>query len=306
MESVSRPRDPNEEKLEAALREYGESKIQTILLSVVHKQLRTIEAQVKVVIGQTQRLSHDLTRLSMKFENLKPSEFASLTSQVFEESVACYVRGVREMLLGNRVPIIRELESAIEGALTAAGYPLQKFLDHRIELSDVLLQPMNEHARDVVSQAVANIHCRLIDDAVSEQNPAGGPFRLPHLIHNLIAKHWQGGPRDRESFSVLIPMSADALKLKQQMQELGNRISVVNLITNGITLLRRIDNVSPFEYLQTLTQGEDIYRDLAARLHSREDVDWTQFAPMDIPAKPGGGNGPSNAVQIDQTAVLQT
>ncbi len=150
-------------KLELALTEYGHAKLHSIVLAVVHKQLRTIEAQVGVMIDQTQRLSHDLTRLAKKFDVSKEAGPSNSSSQSFDTSVAWYVQGVREMLLNKRLDILQDLEAVVEKTLAKAGHTLQKFLDHRIELSDVLLLPMREHSRDVLSRAVAAIHCELID-----------------------------------------------------------------------------------------------------------------------------------------------
>ena len=70
-------------KIDGLLLEYGNAKLQDILLAVVHKQLRTIEAQVGVTIDQAQRLSHDLTRLSQKFEIPRETESTVIAPSVF-------------------------------------------------------------------------------------------------------------------------------------------------------------------------------------------------------------------------------
>lgn len=290
--------------LALVLSEYGNSKLESIVLGVVHKQLRTIEAQVGVMIDQTQRLSHDLTRLSKKFEVTKELGTSASGSQSFDASVAWYVHGVREMLLSKRHDILGSLEHAVEKAMSKSGYTLERFLDHRIELSDVLLLPMREHSRDVLSRAVAAIHCELIDGIQETRDNEAGPFQLPQLIQNLIAVEWSNGPKDRESFWAVVPESADALKLKRQLREREGQFSVVNVITNGITLVRRIENVSLYEFLQSLTPTTEVYRDLASRLHTREDVEWSAFQIPQAPIKPSDTYAIPNGTNVEHTAVL--
>jgi hypothetical protein len=292
-------------KLAAILTEYGNTQIHAIVLAVVHKQLRTIEAQVGVTIDQAQRLSHDLTRLSRKFELPKDSQATNSANTAFDASVAWYVQGVREKLLSKRTEIIQHLEGVIEETLAQDGYTLQRFLDSRVELADILLLPMREHARDVVSRAVAAIHCELIGGDGDPGSDDEGSFQLPQLIHNLIRAEWPVGPRGQESVSVVIPQSADAARLRNQLLERGDQGSVVNLITNGITLLRQIENVSPHEYLRALTPKAEAYKDLASRLHSRDDVKWSPLAPPEDPANPRGQHMLAEGVKVDQTAVMQ-
>jgi hypothetical protein len=188
--------------------------------------------------------------------------------------------------------------------LAKTGHTLQKFLDHRIELSDVLLIPMREHSRDVLARAVAAIHCELIDGIEETSGEEAGPFQLPELIHNLFAEKWSDGPKERESFWVVIPQSADAPKLKGQLRDKEGQCSVVNVITNGITLLRRIENVSLHEFLKTLTPTSEVYRDLAARLHTREDVEWSEFAVPQVAAGPIDAYAIPDGVNVEHTAVI--
>lgn len=291
-------------KLEEALLEYGNTKLEGILLAVVHKQFRTIEAQVGVMIDQTQRLSHDLTRLSNKFETSRPTDSVKLSSQWFDESTAWYVQGVRERLLKKRVELTKALESAIETTLADSGHTLQRFLDPRIELSEVLLVPMREHSRDVVSRAVASIHCELVDDVPEGTETEDHVFPLPQLIQKLIQNVWEDSSQERDRISIVIPKSADGPKLKKQLQEIGQPLSVVNLVTNGITLFRRIEKVTLSDFLQSLTGGADVYADLAKRLHSRDDVDWKPVTEASAGTDTGNLAKLSEGVNVDQTAML--
>ncbi|MCA9069033.1 MAG: hypothetical protein KDA84_08930, partial [Planctomycetaceae bacterium] len=291
-------------KLEAALLEYGNCGLKRIFLSVVHKQLRAVEAQVGVTIDQTQRLSHDLSRLSKKFDVPQISDSINLSSQWFDESVAWYVQVVRERLLDKRIDLMRDLEDVIEKALSKTGHTLQRFLDHRIEISDVLLVPMREHARDVVSRAVAAIHCELID-AVHEEFETDEPtFPLPQLLQKLIQNVWPDSPQEHERISVVIPQSADASKLKTQLEAQGRSLSVVNLVTNGITLSRRIENVSLFQFVQSLTQGAEVYTNLAERLHSRNDVDWKPITEITSAQNVHDVSSFAEDSDVAQTAML--
>ncbi len=298
-------RSSRNSKLSSVLGEYGTTKMDAIYLAVVHKQLRTIEANLGVTIDQTQRLSHDLTRLSQKFETGKLTDSTQIGSQSFDQSVAWYVQGVRESLLGKRMQIIRNLEGVIQNTLAQAGYQLQKFLDHRVELSDILLAPMREHARDVVSRSVAEIHCEMIDAGESDPSPNTGAFQLSQLVQNLIAEHWPTdlSQREQSRISILVPQSADASRLSEQFQELGQAISVVNLVTNGITLVREVDEITLFDFCRSLTHGAEIYKDLASRLHSRDDVEWIELLEPQS-EKPSNPPALNPGVNIGQTAVL--
>ncbi len=127
---------------------------------------------------------------------------------------------------------------------------------------------------------------------------------MPQLIHNLFAEKWSDGPKERESFWVVIPQSADAPKLKGQLGACEGQCAVVNVITNGITLLRRIENVSLQEFLKTLIPASDVYRDLAARLHTREDVEWSDFVAPQVAFRPTDNYAIPDGVNVEHTAVI--
>ena len=82
---------------------------------------------------------------------------------------------------------------------------------------------MREHARDVVSRAVAAIHCELIDGQLPEHETAEETqaFDLPQLIQNLTEGLRSAGPRDGDAISVVIPKSADASKTQEATASIG-------------------------------------------------------------------------------------
>ncbi len=293
-------------KRQSLLNDYATAGIKWLVLAVVFKQFRAIEAQVGSAIDQMQRLSHDLSKISGKFKSYGQSASTDSSANEQDDSIAWYVQSVRDAMIEKRAEILQELEEAAESSLSEAGHTLQHFLDPRLQLNDFLQVALQDHSRDVVSRTVAKVHCELIDGQPDSEGQADADALLPRLINNVIRQESEKWDRKCERHAVIIPESANASGLETHLRADGNPIDVASFKTNGITLVQYINNTSLYELATSLSGGIDIYRELADRLHSRDDVDWTPLTAWEeLPTHQTDQKNDDDVV-VDYTVALNS
>lgn len=274
--------------------EHGLCSFQELLDVLVHWQLRSIESHLSTVIDHLVNMWHELKQLGKQIgkENVVTSSRKQLSK--FEWSLWKWV-------VEQRPKLAQELRMRIENDVLAGPRKLQRLLQQRCSLEQVLGGALVRHSRQVVLQTLdlaLSSSLRLHSKKMPNQG-----LEIDEALVELLRTPWAMDAGSAELTLLVAPAGTTESEFRSRAVPNLPRLPVMPARTNSLAIYRESRDVPIQNVLQSVTHGQDGWFTLAVNLHARIDVDWN--ATVD-PAKPQTGNesGPATWTEVPQTMPI--
>lgn len=273
-----RRRTVQAEALAESLKEYAGQRLDEARLSEMRDLLRLVDAQVSVLTDQLVQLSRELACLAAEFPN---PEVTNEESHELGSETQAFVEHVRDSLQRRRQGIARVVRDELYRHLLTGEQKLQRFLGGRADLQGILKGPLKDSARRVIAACVRKTTVGWITKAASEseaehRNPCG------RLVAEFLEERRARTETSLDPVLVLVPDEIEPAVLGKAFASC-KEARLVPARTNGITVFAEVTPRALEDVADDLVQHQELYRQLAQKLHTREDVDWSPLPP---PRKP--------------------
>lgn len=268
-----------EQKLRDVLKQYATTRLNELLARVAAKILRIVHAELSSVIENLNRLCRDLSLLA---EPIQPSEENADAEPA--TGAAAALAGFRRLVLveleRGRVETARKTEDALERRLAERRLGLQQLLDPCTELRREIGLPLAEVARQEVLKRVREISCQLIA-ATPQGNAADGD-----LVSLLAAATRASATPAGEILGrvLVLPEEANTSHVPLRVRAALPDTLVVHDKRCDVTLCSIRQPATLSQVAHEVIAGNEQYKELAARLHTRNDIRWSPLT-ADEPAQ---------------------
>ena len=267
-----------EDNQREVLKSYAEARLNELLYRLVARVLPIITAQLSTLVEQFDRLSRDLAQLAGPARETQPS-WVSVEDELPQGAPATAV-AFQQMLLSqlrlHRNDLARQIDEVIGRKLFHGGYGIRRFLEQETDLKRLLWRPLQEQSRQAVMDCIQEIKCQLIAACAT-----GSAVDESAELGTLIAASFPSGsltdrPHDMRQV-LIVPDDADSSGLQEQLRLLAPELDVVRGRKCDITMCSIRRHGSLEQVADEIIVGNDIYKELAGRLHSRIDIAWQGF-----------------------------
>ena len=184
----------------------------------------------------------------------------------------------------------------MEEQIRQEGSGLRRFLEQQTDLQQSLGAPLAEAARQVVLENIQEINCNLLSACASGRTqPEQGSESLSDLIvliSRSLDEHFSAAS-DSAARVLIVPEEADATSLRQQLQTPNSSTTIIPGRKCDVTLCSLRNRVTIEQAAREMIGGNDLYKELATRLHSRIDVAWQPFTSRVVTSRPSTCDSPS-------------
>lgn len=300
------PRRKNtEDKLRDVLTSYVEARLSELLYRMVVRIVPIIDAELAALVEQLDRLSRELARLVGPSREMKPS-WTAVEDELPQEAPAATL-AFQQLLLSQlqlrRIDVARKIEEALERQLFDSGHGIRRFLDPETELQRLLWQPLQEQSRRAVLECLQEIKGQLISGGVSGL-VADEAAELGTLIAGSFRSERIAEQSHETRRVLIVPDDADSSQLQEHLRSQIHELEILRGRKCDITICTIRSHRSLESVAEEIIGGQDIYKDLARRLHSRIDIPWQSFldAVEDLETL-GFDQNPSNPTQTAAISV---
>jgi serine/threonine protein kinase len=259
------------------LASYAVSRLDAARLAALQPFLDQVEAPISDLTDQLNHLARDLTSLAAEFP-VPPGTAESLSGDAGDSRSAArdYALRIGDALRHDREPIARAVARQFNQHVLTGEQKLQRFLGLHGQLQHTLVAPLRRVARQVVLDQVRQSTQQLIEESARDA-AAGQVSACARLVDEFIQERGAERIATHERLLVLAPESVDPRQLQEAFAS-SRFATLVSGRTNGITLCwergpRPLEDVA-----DEIVQRQELYRQLADKLHAREDVDWGPLA----------------------------
>ncbi len=184
-----------------------------------------------------------------------------------------YQQLIIDELAGCRDEIARTVEQEIDQQLVRDGRGLRRFLQPDSELWKTLSDPLTSASRRAVLDCLKAIVCRLMRGSASASDGAGNEL-LEVILQGLTSN--APAPDSRATGRMLIvPADVDVAALRDRLGPALENVAIIGGRTCDVSLCTVHKDVPLERFASEIIGGLDVFRELAGRLHTRIDVQWT-------------------------------
>lgn len=268
---------------------YGTLRLEVLVLTSVHRQLRLIESHTTTLIDRLLVLWTDLKQLTEKLASpvergwepfstngsLAPERLALERESGHVGTTSPSEQYLSSRLRDRRSAMVRELQRRLESDRPRAPGMLQRLLEQRTDLSQ-LSSAIRRHARQVVLQTISQLITATIEHqpAASLDNTR---LDIAAVASEAVETPWNFPGERQERVLVVVPEAAPSAFRPPNRWATANGVTVVPGRTSGIAICRELERVPLQTFADTFIHGQQIYRELAENLHTRTDVEWQPF-----------------------------
>lgn len=279
------------ERLREILNTYAGIRLKESLYLAIAKQLRLMEAEIATLIYQLDNLSRSLGLLKERLQetNNPAAESEEESSGDGETAMDRYQQLIVEQLAQRRNEIARNVELAIDQHLFRGGHGLRRFLEPDSELWRTLSGPLTDASRRAVLDCLKASVCQLMQGAAPGHTPAdpnapGPKASEPNMpganeLDNVILQGLAATASPPGSAALgrilFVPADVDAAALRQRLGSFAENVAIVSGRTCDVALCTIHKDVPLEAFASEIIGGMDVFRELAGRLHTRIDVQWT-------------------------------
>ena len=242
-------------------------------LAAIQQYLSLIETQVSAVSDQLNHLSRDLNCLSAELQSDSRDAADSHQGQGLGPAAMEYTRRIHDALNRDRESIALRVSGELFRTVLNGEKKLRRFLGMHSQLQSTLQSPLRTVARQVVLAYVRQTTQQMIESS-AQKSRADRESACVRLISEFVQE------RCLEPDERLIVVAPDSVAPQHVEAAFAPCTSTtfVSARTNGITICREGAS-RPLEHVaDEIIQQQDLYRQLAEKLHTREDVNWSPLA----------------------------
>lgn len=258
----------------AELAPYAAARLEEARARSLHSFVDAITAQLGGLNDQLNQLSRELTALSSEFpapepESEKPT-FAGPETQAFVERI-------KQTLVQKREEIALAVHEELGRTALVGEQKLQRFFGLRSELHGALKAPLGAAARRVVSDFIRQTTLEWIAESARTAE-GGNETACSRLVSEFLTERRSRTNAVLDPVLVVAPDSVEPRQLSNAFASCkGARL--VPARTSGVTVFAEVAPRPLEEVADSIIQGQELYRQLAQKLHTREDVDWSPLPP---------------------------
>jgi hypothetical protein len=298
-----REKDPRESRRQV-LMGFAANRLNEALCHLVADQVHLAETRIATLVEQLGGLVQRLELLSKPFEEAveEASDGGDDAPPPTAARSAIYQQMLREQLHLGQHEIACRVEKVIDAQVLNGAHGLRRFLESGSEPHLLLSRPLASEARRAVLDYLTEIVCRFIEAPPADTEPDGASG-FTDLIRDKVTAG-NHGPSDGASDRVLIvPQNVELPALRERLRRVHSNVAVVGAATSDATLCTLCGEVSLEQVARELMGGVEIFEDLASRLHTRMDVEWSALAnseSRDVPAVEAS----TDSALLTHTAVI--
>ncbi len=268
-----------DDKARAVLCIYVETRLKELLLRAAEKRLRYVDANVTQLIDQLDHLARGLGQLCRPDRELQALVESSDEPPRDSDSVIDgYRQKMLQMLRQRRPDIAVRIDESIQQEVFGDGPGLRRLLDPDAEAQKLLLRPLATSARQAVLECIRDISCQLIGGNRAESVQTNS-FDLAQIIASSLPA---GSDDQRFNTQLLIvPDNVDLAELRERLAPTHANLSIVSGHKCDVTLCGIDSRTSLARIAAGIIGGVEVYKELAAKLHTRVDFEWTPLAEND-------------------------
>jgi serine/threonine protein kinase len=297
-----RQKDPGERRRQV-LSGYARNRLHEALCHAVAGQIQTTEVRLAALAEQLGCLSQRLDLLARTFVETPEDTSADRTvTAATAGSAAHFKQMLLEQLNLNLHEIAQTVEKAIDESVLAGGQGLRRFLDPGCEPQALLARPLTELSRRAVLNFLTRIVCRFIQAPRASSRRRGAP-QFVDLLQEVLAAEGDSTEHGARERLLVVPQDADLQVVHERIKDVLPDVSVVGGPTCDVTLCTVQGEVPLEQVARDMIGGIDAFEELASRLHTRIDVQWT---PLSV-AESAGSQAAENSTDvplITHTAVI--
>lgn len=244
-------------------------------LAALQQYLNLIGVQLSSVTDQLNHLSRDLKCLAAEFPCTAPRDSVDPDSdRAGGPAAQRYARRIHDSLKRDRERIAQSINNEFLQTVLSGEEKLRRFLGVHSQLQATLLTPLRNLARKVVLSQVRETTQSLIEESARDSK-LGKPTVCAQLVEEFVTERGLKPDVARDRLVVLAPESVDPQLLQNAFASCP---TLIPARTNGITICCE-SSARPLEDVaDEMIQQQDLYRQLAEKLHTREDVKWSPLA----------------------------
>jgi hypothetical protein len=275
--SLRRSRAVPQTPLPDELTAYAMDRLDDAWITVLQQFLDGVSSQVGTVAEQLNQLSRELKSLGTEF----PASAAGETYQAVggAETQAFVVR-IRKALQTQRERITLAVHEELSRTALVGEQKLQRFVGVRMDVHEALKGPLLAAARRVVSDQVRESTLAWISESARDAGQ-GKDGACGRLVAEFLEERQTRVQSTLGPVLVLVPDTVEPRVLKEAFASCKDA-RLVPARTNGVTIMAEVGARPLEDVADELVQHQELYRQLAQKLHAREDVDWS---PLPSPAK---------------------
>lgn len=256
---------------------YAGCRLDDALLTAATQFVDLLDAPLAGLAEQLNHLIRDLNALAAEFPTSSPTEDTQAGEYGDAPAMRAYARMIQEALVRDRERIARSVAEECNRTVLVGEQKLQRFLGHSAQVPEALTAPLRAVARRVVlSHVRQSTQCFIEESARTAAN--GVETTCARLVTEFIQAQTAVPAVARERLVVLVPECVDP----RQLQDAFASCTTATLVsgrTNGITICRERAPRPLEDVADEVVQNQELYRQLAEKLRTREDVDWAPLGP---------------------------
>jgi hypothetical protein len=292
------------EPLREILTSYASARLNEVLHLAVVKQIRMIEAEIATLLYQLDSLSRNLgllkDRLQESDDPVSGAEEESHTPDAVAE--ARYHQLIVKQLDCRRRDIAANVDQALDRQLFHGGPGLRRFLEPDSELWKTLSGPLSDASRQAVLNCLKETICRLMEGPAASSN-GGSREDIVHVILQGLGSDGSRTATGAGDRVLIVPADVDASALREKLGPAAGNLAIVNGCTCDVALCTVRRDVSLEQFATEIIGGMDVFRELASRLHTRIDVQWSPI--LEQKSRPREEAPPlAAAAEANPTAII--
>jgi serine/threonine protein kinase len=263
------------ERLREVLNNYAGIRLRESLFLAIAKQLRLMEAEIGTLIYQLDSLSRSLGLFKERLleSDAPPVADEEESSSPADGATLRYQQLIIDELASCRDEIARTVEQEIDQQLVRDGRGLRRFLQPDSELWKTLSDPLTSASRRAVLDCLKAIVCRLMRGSASASDGAGN--ELLEVILQGLTSNAPAPDSGAAGRILIVPADVDVAALRDRLGPALENVAIIGGRTCDVSLCTVHKDVPLERFASEIIGGLDVFRELAGRLHTRIDVQWT-------------------------------
>jgi hypothetical protein len=256
------------------LNAYASVRLKESLYLAIAKQLRLIEAEMSTLIYQLDNLSRHLSLIKDRLQDAnEPALGEQEDSQSSDELADRYYQLVLQRLGEHRSEIARDVELAIDQQVFHGRHGLRRFLEPDAELWKTLSEPLSSISRRAVLKCLKSMICELIQNA-GPSGDAGGEGLIDVILTSLTAPRFSPTESSAVERILVVPAEMDQPALRARLGAAAENVGIIAGPGCDVTLCTIQKDVPIDRFANEIIGGLEVFRQLAAKLHTRIDIQW--------------------------------
>ena len=281
-----RRQSPDNRLLEL-LSNYTDARLHELAMEAVAKVVRVMDTELSTLVEQMDRLARDLGLLVDEPSRAHLQSVDDADDRSLEEPVviSAYRQMLRQELAQRRQLLAEKVDEQLEQRLFKGSTGLQQYLQIHTDIRSVVQPHLQEIAHQEVLRLVEQINRELIEDQF-KGTPVSGLRNIAQALAQAAQANKDAGT-SLVGRLLMVPDLSDPTQLRNQLATLLPETVVVPGRKAAITLCSLHRPESLHQIAHRIIGWNEQYKELAHRLHTRIDLEWSPLVQSNHPSPTG-------------------